>query len=79
MEAALKQEAVQKKDTELESFLIDMQTTAGSSDELQTEQEPEAPCSYTCQNRTGVIFNILLILGLLIVIIFVCVKMMLEN
>ena len=31
IEAALKQEAVQKNDTELEAFLIDMQTTSGSS------------------------------------------------
>jgi hypothetical protein len=77
MEAALKKEAVQKKDTELEAFLIDMQTTAGSNDEVQSEEE--APCSYTCQNRAGVIFNIALILALLIVIILICAKMMLEN
>jgi hypothetical protein len=83
MEAALKKEAIQKKDTELEAFLIDMQTTAGSNDEVQSEPEAEAeaegPCSYLCLNRAGVIFNILLIIVLLVVIIFICAKMMLEN
>ena len=77
MEAALKKEAVEKKDAQLEMFLIDMQRTSDSSDEVQPEEE--APCSYTCQNRTGVIFNIALIVGLVAVIIFICVKMMLEN
>jgi hypothetical protein len=81
MEAALKKEAIQKKDTELEAFLIDMQTTAGSNDEVQSEPEAEAegPCTYLCLNRAGVIFNILLIIVLLIVVILICVKMMLEN
>lgn len=77
MEVALKQEAAQKKDTELEAFLIDMQTSSGSNDELRSE--PEAPCTYSCQNRVGVTFNIVLVVGLSIVIIFICVKMSLEN
>ena len=83
IEAALKQEAVQKKDTELEAFLIDMQTTSGSSEqveiEAETEAEPKVACTYSCQNRAGVTFNILLVFGLSIVIIFICLKMSLEN
>lgn len=81
IEAALKQEAVQKKDTELEAFLIDMQTTSGSSEqvEIEPEAEPKVACTYSCQNRAGVTFNILLVFGLSIVIIFICLKMSLEN
>lgn len=81
IEAALKQEAVQKKDTELEAFLIDMQTTSGSSEqvEIEAETEPKVACTYSCQNRAGVTFNILLIIVLVVVIIFICVKMSLEN
>lgn len=40
---------------------------------------PPSDCSYTCQNRAGVIFNIVLIIVLVVVIIFICAKMMLEN
>ena len=69
MELAIKQEAVQKKDTELEVFLIDMQPTP----------EPKVFCTYSCQNRVGVAFNIILVLGLTAAIIFICVKMSLEN
>ena len=83
VEAALKQEALQKNDKELEAFLIDMQLASESSDEVQTEQEQESEpvvfCTYSCQNRVGVAFNIILVLGLTAAIIFICVKMSLEN
>jgi hypothetical protein len=81
VEAALKQEALQKNDKELEAFLIDMQLASESSDEVQTEQEqePKVFCTYSCQNRVGVAFNIILVLGLTAAIIFICVKMSLEN
>ena len=69
MELPIKQEAVQKKDTELEVFLIDVQPTP----------EPKVLCSYSCLNRAGVTFNIVLVIGLSIVIIWICLKMSLEN
>lgn len=36
-------------------------------------------CTYSCQNRAGLTFNIVLIIVLVVLIIFICVKMSLEN